>query len=689
MKKKILIFIILCFTLIGITKTNVKASNGVPYYTFTEDSNHELIPTQTAYLPVMTIDDFLDYQLLRPEDLFIDENNILYIADTGHRSILIVEENMEEVYTIGKEHLQTPKGIFVIYEDDEPMIYVADTGVNAVLKFDKQGNLLQTFTKPDHPLFGKKASFKPTKVTVDKRGNVYIIDPANLNGIIQMSKHGEFLGYFGVNYTKPSFQRMLQFIFSTKEQKAKLRMSSLSPANLILNNENLISAISNDDETGYIQSFNIAGENILGFTRTDFSSLINRSDKDKIRLVDIYIGPIGNIYIINSVGFIAEYDREGNLLFVFGGKDTSGNIKGLTNTPSSIAVDKNYNIYVLDTSNNRMHIYQPTEFACLVHEALYYYQEGFYVESQIPWEEVLKRNALFDLAHKGLGNAYLQQQMYEEALEEFKMANDKVGYSESFWELRNDWLENNLHYVLIILFIFIFDFLVLQSRLVNTIIKYVKKPFKFLDKYRFYHELTYSVYYLKHPADGCYGIKRENKVSILAALVFYFIFYIEHVLGQIYTGFIFNYTRIDQLSLLQEATNTIGILLLFVVSNYLVSSITDGEGKFKDVFKATVYSFMPVIFFLPFIILVSNFLTLNEAIIYQAANIIVWGWSIILLFVMIKEVHNYDIKETIKNIIITLFTMFMIVASLFIFYILIQHIISFILEVYLEVKANV
>jgi len=688
MIKKMTLLFTLCTTFLLFTSlSTVKADNGIPYYTFTEDSEHQLTYTQDAYIPVTVLDQLNGYGLLRPEDLYIDKFNTMYIADTGHGAIVVVEENSNEVYTIGKGTLATPKGVFVSYEDDEPMIYAADYTKLMVFKFDKEGNLLQTFSKPDHPLFGKDSSFKPTKVTVDNRGNVYIVDPANLNGIIQLSKYGEFVGYFGSNYSKPDLRRIIQYMFSTKEQKKKLRLATLSPANLVLNNDGLISAISNDVPNGIVQSFNVSGDNNLGYARTDFTALINQSTTDPI-LMDITIGPIGNIYVVNSLGFIAEYDIEGNLLFVFGGKDQSGYEKGLTNTPSAIAVDKNYNLYVLDTADNKIHVYAPTEFANLVHEALNYYQEGFYLKSQEPWQEVLERNSLFDLAHKGLGKAYFIQQMYHESLDEFEMANDKVGYSESYWEIRNQWFEDNLKYIIVLLFILVIDFLIIQSYLVKSLIRLIKKPFHLLDKYKLYQQLTYITYFIKNPADGYYGIKREHKVSILSASLFYLILYFEHLFSKVYTGFIFNYTNINQLSLVQEGSKIIGILFLFVISNYLVSSINDGEGKLKDVYKATIYSFVPLIFYWPIIVVLSNFLTLNEVFIYQTANRILWGWSFVLLFIMIKEVHNYNFKETIKNIIITLFTMFMIVASLFIFYVLIQQVITFFFEVILEVRSN-
>ena len=101
-----------------------------------------------------------------------------------------------------------------------------------------------------------------------------------------------------------------------------------------------------------------------------------------INLKDIYVGPIGNIYVISGDGYIAEYDIEGNLLFLFGGQDVSNQVSGLFNVPSAIAVDSKYNIYVLDEANQEIQIFMPTDFSNLVHEALGFYQDGEYVDSK-------------------------------------------------------------------------------------------------------------------------------------------------------------------------------------------------------------------------------------------------------------------------------------------------------------------
>jgi hypothetical protein len=121
----------------------------------------------------------------------------------------------------------------------------------------------------------------------------------------------------------------------------------------------------------------------------------------------------------------------------------------------------------------------------------------------------------------------------------------------------------------------------------------------------------------------------------------------------------------------------LGGLLLFVFSNYLVATITDGEGWFKDVFIATSYALIPFILITPVMIGLSHVLTLNETIVFQILDVLRWGWTGLLIVLMIKEVHNFDFKALIKNILLTVFVMMMVILVLFLLYILSSQLFNF------------
>ena len=131
------------------------------------------------------------------------------------------------------------------------------------------------------------------------------------------------------------------------------------------------------------------------------------------------------IYMVSTNGDIYEYDANGRLLFQFNTKDSSmKQTLGLTNTPSGIVTDEAGNLYVLDRIYNNIQIYQRTVFVDLVHEAVTLYNDGRYLESKPIWEEILRQNTGFALAHAALGEALVKEGNYQAALAAFFEAKD-------------------------------------------------------------------------------------------------------------------------------------------------------------------------------------------------------------------------------------------------------------------------
>jgi hypothetical protein len=130
------------------------------------------------------------------------------------------------------------------------------------------------------------------------------------------------------------------------------------------------------------------------------------------------------------------------------------------------------------------------------------------------------------------------------------------------------------------------------------------------------------------------------------------------------------------------------LILLWNGANYLVSTISDGEGRVRDVVIGTAYSLFPyVIFALP-IALISNLLTLNEVFLHSFSLNLMWAWLGIMLFIMVKEIHNYSFAETVRNVLITLFTMALFVLTGYILYILFNQLFDFVSAIAQELRLR-
>ncbi|MBN2221014.1 MAG: hypothetical protein JW708_02330, partial [Vallitaleaceae bacterium] len=356
----------------------------------------------------------------------------MYIADTNNMRVLKASTSGELLQVIGEGDLSMPLGLYVTQEG---MLYVADEMKQQIFVYNQEGQLVNTYGKPNHPLFGKNSNFLPQKIVVDDRGTMYIVSKGNNNGIIQISpsEGGSFLGYFGANNTRISWMTLFRKAIFSEEQEARMAKSEpVTIANIAIDDRGLVYTVSQGEQALTLKKMNIAGKNLV------FPEVYDPYPSSVIT------GDLDNIFVASKNGYIYEYNSEGSLLFVFGARDDGKQRVGLFKTVSSIALDSKKQLYVLDEEKNEIQVFRTTEFADLVHTAVKMYQNGLYTESKEPWTEVLRMNSLFDYANLGIGEAYYKEGDYDKALESYKLAKNKEGYSNAFWEVRNLWMKQNL-----------------------------------------------------------------------------------------------------------------------------------------------------------------------------------------------------------------------------------------------------
>jgi tetratricopeptide (TPR) repeat protein len=655
MKKLIILSLtaILSFLLIPAFQVEAATSfyeNELPYDTYTIDYEGNLTYTQTAFTPVGVLN--RNVALNAPEDIFI-KDDLVYVADTGNKRIVVLDYSGDLIHEIGLGILNQPTGLHVS-EDD--FLYVADKGNEAVYKFALDGVLIKTFVRPVEPLFGSQSLFVPIKVVVGSGENIYIIGDGSTSGVIQLNYDGSFLGYFGVNLSDKSLVERIAEVFVKPGSYAS--NTPPSPTNIGISTKSLVYTAT-PNTLNALKMLDVNGINIL--------TTVNYNEESNV--VDLSVDSLGYLYAVYADGLIVEYDPAGNLLFAFDIMKDNSNIYGLIQNPSGIAIDQYQNLFLLDKGKNEVFVYQPSSFATLVHQAINLYNQGSYIESTAYFEAILKENDNFALAHSALGKAYYQNDELEAAKNEYFKANDIAGYSEVYWKLRDIWLKDNLGWVFSLILILMAVSIVLKQLNKRTTVfaglNHQISTFKKQPEVRKF-SLIFDV--MKHPINSYYEIKREKRSNIYVAFFLLIVLFIEYLLLQRYTGFVFNNFS-DRVRIGFEIVKFFGIFGLFVFSNYLVSTLYDGEGWLKDVFTATVYALSPLlVFMVPFIVL-SNVLTLNESIIYDIFAYFMITYTGILVFMGIKEIHNYEIKETLKNLLLTLFVMLIIVLILFIIYV--------------------
>ena len=437
-------------------------------YTYGYDYWGDVQESPDAYRVATVIDSVdlgLDVRMSKPQSLYA-RNNDLYIADTLNNRIIQVEYEHEKFRLVRiidhmtggePETFNNPYDVFV---DEDNSIYIADYGNNRIVMMDKDLNYLKQFTKPSDATFDQSLDFLPKKIVVDVAGRVYALVTNVNKGIVKYEADTVFTGFIGATPVSVSTADYIwkKYFMTQAQRDASVSFVPTEYENIYMDKEGFIYAtITNfseydlkSDAAKPIRRLNGLGNDFL--IKNDRYPPIG--DLWWMEGDSTYFGPSkmtdvtvfdNDIYIVldRVRGRLFGYDSQGIMLWAFG---TRGNIEGAFTSPVSLE-HIGTDLFVLDQLENSITVFTPTEYGNKIYEAIRKYQDGDYSGSASIWQDVLKQNANYPMAFRGIGRTVLRQNKYEEAMEYFKMAHDRENYGRVFKLYRKEWIEKNIGWI--------------------------------------------------------------------------------------------------------------------------------------------------------------------------------------------------------------------------------------------------
>ena len=408
----------------------------------------------------------LEVTMKKPQSLYI-RNQDIYVCDTGNNRLLQIHRDgteytltriIDSVNGVEPATFNSPSDVFV---DEAENIYVADTNNNRVVMMDKDLNFLKVFTRPEDATFSADSGFLPSKIVVDVAGRLYVLATNVNKGLIKYESDTTFTGYIGANKVSYNIAEYIwKMYFTTKEQRAQ--QESYVPTeyeNIYMDSDGFIYATNTvfseydlkSDSAKPIRRLNGVGDDILIKNDKyppigDLDWTEGSTDYGPSKFADITVLD-NDIYVAfdRTRGRIFGYDAQGIMLWAFG---TKGNTEGAFITPAAIDHMGN-DLFCLDSSENSITVFIPTEYGELIYAANSDYLKGDYFTSAEKWEQVLQLNANYNLAFIGIGRALLRQGSYKEAMDYFEMAHDRTNYGRAFRYYRKEWVEQNILWIVI------------------------------------------------------------------------------------------------------------------------------------------------------------------------------------------------------------------------------------------------
>lgn len=197
-------------------------------------------------------------------------------------------------------------------------------------------------------------------------------------------------------------------------------------------------------------------------------------------------------------------------------------------------------------------------------------------------------------------------------------------------------------------------------------------------------KMKYPLYVMTHPFDGFYDMKHEKRGALWVAMVNLLFFWISYSINKQYAGFTVNKIHPLALNTLFDLVAVLTLFLLFSIGNWSITSLMEGEGRFKDIVMTVAYAMTPLnLAFIPATI-VGNYVADNEESFYYMILGIAVVWFLLLAFIGIMTIHNFSLLKTIVTLFLTLIAILVIIFIILLMVTLMQQVYMFIYSIYTE-----
>lgn len=688
--------LLLCLLLTPTAQAVTEQNGAYETYAYSFEDGRELLAA-SAYVPVRIVRaQELGLTAFRTlSDLFVDEETgWVFLADTDNGRVVRTDRDFADATVFSEADgipFAQPRGVFV----QNGALYVADTGNRRVVKLDAAtGETLAAYGKPESPQFSQGVEFKPQKVVVTGQGEISIVCEGIYEGLVTIDQDGNFQGYSGTIPVKPSLWELFWRMLSTREQLKS--MSAFLPVtyiNVDLDENGFLLATSQAEQStmaNAVQRLNPGGNDVL----------INNSGQN-------LVGDLGNLTVGRATGAsvlqdvaclpgglfacvdvrrskIFLYDDEGEMLFAFGGQ---GGQDGNLSVPSAID-SSGFTLYVADSSMGQITVYEPTAYGHCLIQGILAYNDSEYDKSMAYFTEAFRYNTNCELAYLGIGRAQMREGNYRDAMASFRLAANRTYYSRALEKYRAEVFDRAFTGI----------FAAVAAIIVLLVLRPVlrkmrppkqrqpvreprTRPGRAAD--RLLADVDFAFYCAVHPFKGFHELRHEGEGSVAGGTVILALYIVLSILRATLSGFLFGGSA--DVNPLLTAISVVGPILLFVLANWCITTLMEGEGRMADIYKGVCYALLPMALGQIVLLALSNVLTLEESAVYNVLHYGLWAYTLFLLLAGNMLAHGFGMGRTVASALVTVLAMAIIVFLLYLFFNLLFEVGGFVAQVYREV----
>ncbi len=629
-----------------------------------------------------------------------DDSDNIYVLDKESRILIIKMDPEQNKYVLDSEiglingNISYDEAAGIYWHKN--IIYVCDTKGQKIQLIDKTGKLLDTIVKPESDLIPKEEDefqFAPKRIVIDSNEYMYVIidGPGAYYGALLYSPDREFLGFYGANAVEVTVASVLENIsnrlFPNVEKHANQQKKlPFAMVDLTVDKDDFIYATNgytdgstNSKKTMVRRLSPGTGKNILKQEGVFCDvKVISTDDMYKQNFCDIEVDSAGNIYALEArYGKIFIYDRFCNTMNVFSGGMRLGDQKGTFRVGAAMILkDDGNEILVADSGTNYITSFKINAYGKEVKRLNELSADGEYDLVKEGWENVLKQDKNNQLAYSGLANAYLEEENYEKALEYAELGYDKATYAVAYEYIRSDFISDNFGIIFLVIVVLVLGAITFMFVTNKKKIVFIKNP-----------SLNLMFSTALHPTSSFTDIKEKKLGSLPLCFLLLVLYYVTTVMETIAGGFMFtSYDPASFNSILVFVTS-VGLVLLWIVANWMVSTLLGGKGRMKEIVIVTCYSLQPLIWSSIIKIVLTNVLLPDEASFLSILSTIATIYFFILLINGMLKIHDYTMGKFIWTSLLTVIGMAIIVFLIVMLIILIQQFGAFVATLVTELMT--
>ncbi len=192
-----------------------------------------------------------------------------------------------------------------------------------------------------------------------------------------------------------------------------------------------------------------------------------------------------------------------------------------------------------------------------------------------------------------------------------------------------------------------------------------------------------------HPFEGFEDLRWKKAGKLSYTFIIIFALFLALIAYDRWCGYQFRPLPDAMFSVVPYIMRSVVYFLAWVLGNWSVCTLLDGEGTMKNICIYSSYALIPYIVSTFVNTVLSHILIRDEGVFFTSVYYIGLIWTGMLLFSAIKAVHQYTFTKTVIAIVLTLIAMLIILFLAVLMLSLFQKVYVFVYSIYTEILYRV